>query len=1360
MPSRRISSLNRRRVRARATAPGIELCEARLLLADNAFLQGIVTDSVTSLPLAGATVMLHKLDSPPIPDEMVTTAADGLYQFQNLPPGQYRITETPPAGYVNDGTQSDSPLTKILNQTSSSIDVQLSDPTQLQLSYPSHNKEVITTTTNGLVTTSLTGQSNISINEPDVGYTSPLFPSFCVDKYRPIATGDQNLPYSMEQLDAALAADPKVKNPGNAGEIAYLYNQFGSTWSTNPAQYVPVSEAAGFQLAIWELEYETSGTYDVLTGSFFAHGLSSSSPEVVAAQGFIAQAQGQNELAVYLNGLPTGGRPNGSQGLVAPLSLNFQNTTAGITLVKETNGVHDPDPNGSNVVQLAAGAPVTWTYLVTNTGNVSFPMANVVVTDNQPGVTPAPELSGGFVVGDVNHNNLLDPGETWTYTATGTAVDLVANTQGYIVVPGCDPNHTGNTQPVYENTGTVTITDTSLAASDISHYCNPATPGITLVKQTNGVHDPDPNGSNVVQLAAVAPVTWTYLVTNTGNVSFAMANVVVTDNQPGVTPAPELSGGFVVGDVNQNNQLDPGETWTYTATGTAVDLVANTQGYTVVPGCDPNHTGNTQPVYENTGTVNITDTSLTASDISHYCNPATPGIAMVKLTNGVHDPDPDGSNVVQLPVGAPVTWTYQVTNTGNVSFAMANVVVTDNQPGVTPAPELSGGFVVGDANQNNQLDPGETWTYTASGTALLLASPPPGVKVITNQAGQDCYENTGMVTVTGTGLTASDLSHYCQPALAPAVLSGLVFCDQNNNGLPETGDHGINNVTMTLTGTDTSGNPVNQVTTTTNLNGVDGSYAFPVFPGTYTITETPPAGYLDGIITPGGAGGTVGIHNISNIVITSSTTDSSGYNFAELELSSLAGFVYCDANYNGVKDANDLPVPNVVMTLTGTNDLGQPVNLSTMTDATGAYAFSGLREGTYAITETQPAGYLPFKITVGSLGGTVSDNDQIAQIPLLFCQMGSSYNFGQVLPASLSGFVYQDCDNNGMKEPTEPGIPGVTITLTGTDVLGNMVTLVQTTSSSGSYSFGSLYPGTYTVTETAPAGYIKGIDSIGTVGNMPVGTVGDRQLSNIVLNKGDAGINYNFGELMPGSLSGFVYYDLNHNGVLDADDYGIAHVTITLTGTNDQGQQINENTVTDENGYYVFDNLLPGTYTITETHPSAFRDYKDNVGSLGGTVSQDKFSNIPLAACEDGVNYNFGELQKPNCKLRDLAVHVGNVFYHFEQTYQRDPAAFAQCYPNLAPSIAAGQVPWGKSPFPAATRATYWVPKLGTKPILIFPVRGGIKRCPMMPTAGRSGEHASKTGTSHKGAQHAHPSGPLMPAVARRVSRAIRSDKK
>jgi len=48
----------------------------------------------------------------------------------------------------------------------------------------------------------------------------------------------------------------------------------------------------------------------------------------------------------------------------------------------------------------------------------------------------------------------------------------------------------------------------------------------------------------------------------------------------------------------------------------------------------------------------------------------------------------------------------------------------------------------------------------------------------------------------------------------------------------------------------------------------------------------------------------------------------------------------------------------------------------------------------------------------------------------------------------------------------------VTVTLTGTDVFGNSVSLTQTTDQDGEYLFTMLVPGTYEVQFTQPATYV------------------------------------------------------------------------------------------------------------------------------------------------------------------------------------------------------------------------------------------------------------------------------------------------
>src|SRR5262249_16836462 len=146
---------------------------------------------------------------------------------------------------------------------------------------------------------------------------------------------------------------------------------------------------------------------------------------------------------------------------------------------------------------------------------------------------------------------------------------------------------------------------------------------------------------------------------------------------------------------------------------------------------------------------------------------------------------------------------------------------------------------------------------------------------------------------------------------------------------------------------------------------------------------------------------------------------------------------------------------------------------------------------------------------------------------------GSSTNndFAALLPASVSGFVYLDSNNNGVKDSGESGLPGATVTLTGTNDLGAAINIVHTTGADGSYQFTSSPPRTSTLTSSRPGTYplpkapltgsLDGKDSLGTVG----GALGVNSFSSVVLNSQSSGSNYNFGELLPVAPTGVIYAD-------------------------------------------------------------------------------------------------------------------------------------------------------------------------------------------------------------------------------------------
>ncbi|MCX7427127.1 MAG: PEP-CTERM sorting domain-containing protein [Planctomycetia bacterium] len=111
------------------------------------------------------------------------------------------------------------------------------------------------------------------------------------------------------------------------------------------------------------------------------------------------------------------------------------------------------------------------------------------------------------------------------------------------------------------------------------------------------------------------------------------------------------------------------------------------------------------------------------------------------------------------------------------------------------------------------------------------------------------------------------------------------------------------------------------------------------------------------------------------------------------------------------------------------------------------------------------------------------------------------------------------------------------------------------------------------------------------------------------------------------SLSGYVYADINNNGLRDSFERGITGVEILLQGINTLGDLVSRTALTDKSGDYQFASLSPGHYSVTETQPLKFIQGKPcEVGSAGGrVVDRDRFAEIDLASGVAAMDYNFGE---------------------------------------------------------------------------------------------------------------------------------------
>ncbi len=426
----------------------------------------------------------------------------------------------------------------------------------------------------------------------------------------------------------------------------------------------------------------------------------------------------------------------------------------------------------SNVANYSApGTPITYSYLVTDTGNVT--LTSVGVTDPQPGLSAisCPDST-------------LAPAASVTCTATYTTTQADVDA-GSIV-----------------NTGTVSATTPSQSnVTGTSALTIPANqiPSVSVNKTSNVANYSAPG----------TPITYSYLVTDTGNVT--LTSVGVTDPQPGLSAIS-----------CPDSTLAPAAsvtcTATYTTTQADVDAgsLVNTGTVTATP-----------PIGSN-----VTDTdTLTIPAVQN------PSVSLAKTANVANYSAP----------GTAITYSFAVTNTGNVT--LTSVDVSDAMVGLSPiscpvtslAPAASETCTAGYTTTQADVDAG---AVTNTGTASAV--PPMGSGVTSSdsltvpavqnpsisltktantaqfaEAGtpiQYIYQstNTGNVTLTSVGVTdpMAGLSAISCPTttLAPTVSETCMATYTTTQADVDAG--GITN-TGTAVGTPPSGPPVSNSSTVT-----------------------------------------------------------------------------------------------------------------------------------------------------------------------------------------------------------------------------------------------------------------------------------------------------------------------------------------------------------------------------------------------------------------------------------------------------------------------------------------------------------------------------------------------------------------
>jgi len=191
--------------------------------------------------------------------------------------------------------------------------------------------------------------------------------------------------------------------------------------------------------------------------------------------------------------------------------------------------------------------------------------------------------------------------------------------------------------------------------------------------------------------------------------------------------------------------------------------------------------------------------------------------------------------------------------------------------------------------------------------------------------------------------------------------------------------------------------------------------------------------------------------------------------------------------------------------------------------------------------------------------------------------LGSSFILNPsfaLAPPSIAGTVWEDLNGDGIQNDGATGIFGVTVNLDGA------ASLSTTTDVNGDYTFEDLAPGNYFVTFVLTGDYNFTAEGLG--GDETIDSDADESTGETVtmtLAVAEAITDVDAGFFLFASIGDFVWEDLNANGVQDGEP-GLADVTVTLDGLTGAGDAVTATTTTDGTGAYLFDEVIPGEYTL------------------------------------------------------------------------------------------------------------------------------------------------------------------------------------
>ena len=315
------------------------------------------------------------------------------------------------------------------------------------------------------------------------------------------------------------------------------------------------------------------------------------------------------------------------------------------------------------------------------------------------------------------------------------------------------------------------------------------------------------------------------------------------------------------------------------------------------------------------------------------------------------------------------------------------------------------------------------------------------------------------------------------------------------------------------------------------------------------------------------------------------------------EAGSISGFVWADLNENGQQDAGEAGIANspvLIFNATTNQQIG-----GTFTNSEGFYAFSGLLPGDYYVLFETLNGYTPTAQDAGGNNDIDSDFNPANGHSDVLSINGNNEDIdaGFVPPpfGNITGLVWNDLNANGIQDAGEPGLPSVVVVLFAAS--SDMPVDTTLTDGNGNYIFTDLF-GDYYVQFPTPAGFDTTPQGQGSDNTLDSDyNPADGQTSSIGISGVTVEFDAGFVALPPqeGSISGYVWADLNSNGIQDSGELPVEDAAVLLFNAS-TGQQIN-GAFTTSDGQYAFNGLLPGDYYLVFETPSNYGTTLQGQGS-------------------------------------------------------------------------------------------------------------------------------------------------------------------